>query len=270
VEAAGGRLVVYFGARHWRWDQDAAISQATFNAGVATSSTAAGASLVSRRPVGTIPHVLENVLAWRYGKERAVVESTKAFDREIDPEIKRIALIDYNNREIDDSLAVAEELGERLYGVRVDTCGENMAQGALTSPEDPKAAEWRAQGLFLPEASHRHAKYWYGSGVTITGVFALRRALDSAGFKNVQIILTSGFGDQQKVLAFREAERLLGIKLFESLGVGGFYESRAAKMDIVMVGEDRNSLTPISKAGRGLKPNPAMKLRLGEEPDNLC
>lgn len=255
VAAAGGRPVMYFGARHWRFDEDMAISAAAFEGGASSCSTDAGASAVGLQGIGTIPHVLENILAWKVGASRAVVEATLAFDRVMPREVPRIALIDYHNREIDDSLATARALEGRLTGVRVDTCGENIAQGALASPSCPEATQWRAEGLPLPDASHPDARYWYGNGVTITGVYRLRKALDDAGFHDVKIVLSSGFGDAKKVAAFVSAEKLLGVRLFDSLGVGGVYDSRAAKMDIVQVGATPKDLRPISKTGRKENPN---------------
>jgi nicotinate phosphoribosyltransferase len=268
VEAAAGRPVMYFGARHWRYDEDRAISAAAFEGGATSCSTDIGASSVGLSGIGTIPHVLENIVAWKVGASRAVVEATLAFDRHIDKSVPRIALIDYNNREIDDSVATAKALGGRLSGVRVDTCGENIAQGALSSPLSPEAADWRAEGIALPGKNDPNAKYWYGNGVTVTGVYRLRKALDAAGFSDVKIILSSGFGDAQKVRAFIEAEKILGTKLFDSLGVGGVYDSRSAKTDIVRVGSSPDALVPISKAGRHENPNPRLtrKARPSEVP----
>lgn len=259
VEAAEGRPVFYFGARHWDFRDDASIAQAAFNGGAIAASTDVAAALIGKKGIGTIPHVLENIMAWKYGKDRAVVEATKAFDRHIDPNIPRVALIDYNNREIEDSIATAQALEGRLFGVRVDTCGENVAQGACISSESAQALAWKREGLKLPDSNAAEAKYWYGTGVTVTGVLALRRALDQAGYQNVKIILSSGFADAEKVRAFVAAEKVLGIHLFDSLGVGGIYESRASKMDIVAVGESPDSMVAISKTGRGYSPNPRLK-----------
>ena len=241
VEAAQGRAVSYFGARHWRWDKDAEIAVAAFKGGATSTSTDVGAALIGQKGMGTIPHALENIYAWLSGKETAVLESTKAFDRVIAPEIPRIALIDYNNREIDDSLAVARELGDRLYAVRVDTCGENVMQGATLGDR----------------------KYWEGNGVSITGVAALRKALNDEGFGNTKIVLSSGFADVEKVKAFVAAEQQYGLKLFGALGVGGVYPSRMATMDIVAVGERLDAMEPMSKVGRTYQPNPRLETRLG-------
>jgi nicotinate phosphoribosyltransferase len=255
AEAAGDRPIIYMGARHWRFDEDPAISMAAFRGGATDASTEAGASMFGKRAVGTIPHVLENVMGWRYGKDRAVVEATLAFDRRMDPAVPRIALIDYNNREVDDSVATARALNGRLTAVRVDTCGENIAQGALLSPMSEGALKLKAQGIALPELGNPDAKFWYGNGVTVTGVYALRKALDEAGFPEVKIVLSSGFGDATKIRAFMRAEKLLGVRLADVFGVGGVFSSRQAKMDIVAAGESLDALTPISKTGRSERPN---------------
>ncbi len=49
------------------------------------------------------------------------VEATKAFNRVIDPKIKRISLIDTFGDEKFEAIRVAEGLGEDLFGVRLDT-----------------------------------------------------------------------------------------------------------------------------------------------------
>ena len=196
--------------------------------------------------MGTIPHALETVYAWLYGYENAVVESTKAFNRVIDKAVPRIALIDYANKEVDDSVRTADALEGRLYGVRIDTCGENVMQGASAN------------------GNHKDAKYWFGAGVTVSGVYAVRKALDEAGHEDVKIILSSGFGEPEKVRAFVKAEKELGIKLFDALGVGGVFPARMSTMDIVAVGEDRYNLKPMAKVGRGYHPNKRLELVLGK------
>jgi len=263
VKAAGGRPVSYFGARHWHYSEDAAIANAAFEAGATSASTDIGAKTHGLEGTGTIPHALENVFALYYGKENAVVQATLAFDKHIDPSIPRISLIDYNNKEIDDSVATAQALRGHLDAVRVDTCGENVAQGVLPNLTGSESQIWRQQGLPLPSPDHPYAKYWAGTGVTISGVFALRQALNQAGFEDVKIILTSGFGNPEKVKALVQAEELLGTKLFDALGVGGVYSPcRASTMDIVLAGETPDAMTPISKQGRSYHHNPDLKPQL--------
>ena len=256
VSLIGDRPVSYFGARHWHYSEDAEIAKAAIRGGATSASTDIGAESLGIEGSGTIPHALENVMALYYGKENAVVEATLAFDRHIDKKIPRIALIDYNNKEITDSLAVANALKDKLYAVRVDTCGENVAEGAIPCLNSKEAVEWKEKGLYLPDEKDSDLKYWVGHGVTVSGVHNLRKALDQAGFENVKIILTSGFGNPEKVKAFCTAEEKLGLKLFDALGVGGIYHPcRTTTMDLVLAGDTPQSMIPISKVGRGYKPN---------------
>ncbi|MFM1847352.1 MAG: hypothetical protein RL417_826 [Pseudomonadota bacterium] len=256
VGLTGGRPVNYFGARHRRYDEDAAIAQAAFKGGASGASTDIGAACVGKKGQGTIPHILENIFAFKYGVERAVVEATRAFDRVISMEIPRIALIDYANREVDDAVGVFEALGDRLFGIRIDTCGENAPQGGVDALGGEGEAEWRSHGLPLPADRHPDLPYWIGKGVTVTGVYAVKRALTRRGGERLHTVLTSGFGDRRKVRAFIEAEQILGVSLFDSLGVGGIYSpSRITTMDVVGVGDSSETIRPLSKVGRHYRPN---------------
>jgi nicotinate phosphoribosyltransferase len=240
VAALAGRIremlpdkhLMYFGARHWHWSLEEALSKAIIGAGFDTCATDAGARAAGLRAgVGTIPHALILIMASKVGREHATREATLAFDRHMEPECPRIALVDTFNREIDDTLDTAAGLGGRLTGVRLDTAGEMIAQGGL--PPDGR-------------------KYWTGRGVTVAGTVAVRRALDTAGFQDVAIVLSSGFGNLDKVAAFVEAEREYG-PLFTSLGIGGLYPAWCATADIVRVeGVD------LAKTGRAYHRNPRL------------
>jgi nicotinate phosphoribosyltransferase len=261
TKAAGLRPVLYFGARHWRYDKDAEIAKAAFEGGLTAAATDIGAELIGQKGQGTTPHVLENIMAWKYGYENAVPETMKAFDRVIDPNVPRIILADYRNHEIDDSLATARALGNRLNGIRIDTCGENVGQGALKYNDPKKLEELVGKKVIIPTEDE---KYWFGTGVTITGVYAVNKALKENGFNYVRTTLSSGFANHKKVEAFTRAEEILGVKLYDALGVGQLFKSRAAKMDIVAVGETLETMIPISKVGRGYNPNPRLNLRLAK------
>ncbi len=259
VQAAGGRPVSYFGARHWRFDQDPAIAAAAYEGGMMTCSTDAGAAPFGKKGIGTIPHTLENIYASKDGYENAVKEATCAFDRNIDPEVPRIALIDYANREIDDVLATAKALDGRLAGYRIDTCGENIAQGALATADRQAMRQLFGRDVKVPQGDQR---FWVGTGVTVTGTYAVRQAVDQAGYTNLQQVLSSGFADPAKVEAFVRAEEVLETRLFDMLGAGGLYPARTATMDIVAVGADRQHLRPMAKVGRGYRPNKALEQRI--------
>jgi nicotinate phosphoribosyltransferase len=241
VTVVSKRPIYWFGARHWRYDDDARISKAAFDGGASEASTDAGAATVGKKGIGTIPHALECIYGWKYGYARAVVEAAKAFDAIINPHVPRIALVDFNNKEIDDSLACARELGNHLSGVRVDTCGENTMQHAS------------------PISGHELDRYWSGTGVTVSGVYALRKALNENGFSHTHIILSSGFGEIHKIHAFLSAEKKLHIKLFDALGIGEVFPVRSVTMDIVSVGQTAQDMIPAAKIGRGYTPNARLK-----------
>jgi nicotinate phosphoribosyltransferase len=224
--------LMYFGARHWHWSMEEALSRAIIGAGFDACATDAGARAAGKPAgVGTIPHALILVVASRDGREHATRQATLAFDRHTEPECPRIALVDTFNREIDDALDTARALDGRLAAVRLDTAGELIGQGGVPSDGRP---------------------YWTGRGVTVAGTVAVRRALDAAGFPDVDIVLSSGFGDESKIAAFVAAERVHG-PLFTSLGIGGLFEAWCATADIVRV-EDRD----LAKSGRSYHPNPRL------------
>jgi nicotinate phosphoribosyltransferase len=241
IALVGARPVYYFGARHWHYLQDAMISKCVIKAGALSCSTPNGATEADVYAVGSIPHALQVVFAWKYGYSLASVESLRAFDELISQDVPRVALIDFTNQEIDDALSCARALGNKLSAVRVDTSGDCIMQGA-----DPSvSSDWST-----------------GHGVTVSGVQALRTSLDENGFSFVNIMLSSGFGDLRKVKRFLDAEKDLGMILFNSLGVGNIFNCVVATMDIVGVGQDLSSITPIAKAGRGFQSNSRLKLQM--------
>jgi len=261
VKAAKGRPVSYFGARHWRFDEDAFISRAAYEGGATSASTDAGAETFGQEGMGTTPHVLENIMSWKYGQDKSVLETLLSFDRHIAQKVPRIILCDYRNKEITDTLSCANAIGNRLWGPRIDTCGENICEEALAFSDTEKLEQLVGRKIIVPTP---YEKYWFGSGVTVTGVYSMRKALNENGYSYMKIALSSGFAEPKKVEAFANAEEILGVKLFDMLGVGQIFDSRAAKMDVVSVGETPENFLPISKTGRTYNPNPRLKLRLGE------
>lgn len=232
-EAVPDRHLMYFGARHWRFSAEEAFCPAAVAAGFDSCATDAGARAAGLAAgVGTIPHALVLAFAATVGKEHATREATLAFDRHIEPECPRVALVDTFNREVDDALDTARALGGRLSAVRLDTAGELVAQGGV--PDDGRP-------------------YLTGRGVTVAGTLAVRQALDAAGFGAVDIVLSSGFGNLEKIKAFVAAEKQYGRRLFSSLGIGGLYRSWSATADIVRV--DGREL---AKNGRRYQPNPRL------------
>ncbi|MFP5258871.1 MAG: nicotinate phosphoribosyltransferase [Acidobacteriota bacterium] len=225
--------LMYFGARHWHWSLEPALCRAAVAGGFDACATDAGAKAAGLPGgMGTIPHALVLIYAHAVGPRHATREATLAFARHIEPECGRIALVDTFNHEIDDALDTARALDGALWGVRLDTAGELVGQGGV----DGNGRDFAS-----------------GKGVTIASVAAVRAALDAAGFKQVNIVLSSGFGNLDKVAAFAAAERRHG-RLFESLGIGGLFPAWCATADIVRVAG-----RPLAKAGRAYRENPRLR-----------
>ena len=150
VEAAGDIPIISFGARHVHPEVAARMEYAALVGGCVACATPAGAKLAGLEAVGTIPHAL--ILA--FGD---TVEASLAFDRHMPPEVNRIALVDTFKDEAEESLRVAEALGDRLWGVRLDTPPE---RGRVT-PE--LVMEVRAR---LDQAGYNHVKIVVSGGIT--------------------------------------------------------------------------------------------------------
>jgi nicotinate phosphoribosyltransferase len=117
VEAAAPRPVISFGARHVHPDITDVLDYAAIVGGCVGASTPAGARLAGLNPTGTMPHSLVLIFG-------DTVEAAVAFDRDLGPDIPRIVLVDTFKDEAEEALRVAHALGDRLYGIRLDTPSE--------------------------------------------------------------------------------------------------------------------------------------------------
>jgi nicotinate phosphoribosyltransferase len=125
------------------------------------------------------------------------------------------------------ALDVASALGDRLWGVRLDT-SETLVDRSLLNE----------LGDFDPR------------GVTPRLVEKVRGALDHAGHDHVRIVVSGGF-DAQRIAAFEAAQVPV-----DAYGVGSslIRGSNDFTADVVLV-DGR----PIAKAGRSLRPNPRLE-----------
>jgi len=112
--AAGNRQVYSFGARRVHPGIIPMVERSAFIGGADGVSTTLGAKLINQEPVGTIPHALILIIG-------DTVESTKAFNEVIEQAVKRISLIDTFNDEKFEAIRVAGSIGDKLYGIRLDT-----------------------------------------------------------------------------------------------------------------------------------------------------
>jgi nicotinate phosphoribosyltransferase len=117
VDAAAPQPVISFGARHVHPDITDVLDYASIVGGCVGASTPAGARLAGLAPTGTMPHALVLIFG-------DTVEAALAFDRDLGPEVARIVLVDTFKDEAEEALRVAHALGDRLYGIRLDTPSE--------------------------------------------------------------------------------------------------------------------------------------------------
>jgi nicotinate phosphoribosyltransferase len=149
VVAAGDVPVISFGARHVHPDVSARMEYAALVGGCAGCATTAGAELGGIQASGTMPHALILIFG-------DTVEATLAFDRHIPSQVSRVSLVDTFKDEAEESLRVAQALGDRLWGVRLDTPSE---RGRVT-PDLVK--EVRAR---LDQAGFPHVRVFVSGGV---------------------------------------------------------------------------------------------------------
>jgi nicotinate phosphoribosyltransferase len=221
VEAAAPKDVMFFPARHDHWLVQTGDGYAAHIAGAIGVSTDAQASWWGSEGVGTVPHAL--IAA--YGGD--TVLATQKFAEHIRPEVKLVTLVDFENDCVRTSLEVADALGERLYGVRLDT-SEMLVDRSL----------WSQMGREKP------------TGVNPQLVRNVRAGLDGHGFARVKIVVSGGF----TVEKIREFER--GRVPVDAYGVGSsLFEGRYDFTADVVLLDGR----PCAKVGREYRPNPRLE-----------
>ncbi len=132
VQAARGLPVLSFGARHVHPSVVAVMEYSALVGGCTGCASTAGARLAGMTPVGTIPHALIIIMG-------STAAATLAFDREMGPDVPRLALVDTFEDEVRESVAVAKAMQGRLSGVRLDTPSE---RGRVTAELVKEVRAW--------------------------------------------------------------------------------------------------------------------------------
>jgi nicotinate phosphoribosyltransferase len=221
VDAAAGKPILFFPARHDHWLVQTGDGWAAHVAGAIGVSTDAQASWWGGRGVGTVPHGL--IAA--FGGDTAA--AARAFAARFAQEMNVTVLVDFENDSVRTALEVADALGDDLWGVRLDT-SELLVDRAL----------WHEMGEFKP------------TGVNPVLVERVREALDSAGHERVRIVASGGF-NAEKIRHFEE----LGAPV-DAYGVGSSLVrgQNDYTADVVRVdGRD------CAKVGRRFRPNPRLE-----------
>jgi nicotinate phosphoribosyltransferase len=219
VQAANGKPILYFPARHDHHRVQTGDGYAAHVAGAIGVSTDAQASWWGGRGAGTVPHGL--IAA--YGGNTVLAAQRFA---ETHPELDIVVLVDFENDSVRTAVEVAHGLGDRLWGVRLDTSG-TMVDRAL----------WDEMGSFDPR------------GVNPELVQKVRGALDREGFSGVRIVVSGGFS-ADKIRAFESA----GVPV-DAYGVGSslIRGENDFTADVV-----RSDGVPSAKAGRRERRNPRL------------
>ena len=160
VAAAGEIPIISFGARHIHPDVSARMEYAAIVGGCAGCATPAGAALAGQEATGTIPHALILCMG-------DTLKAAEVFDRHIDPQVNRIVLVDTFKDEAEESLRLAAALGDKLWGVRIDTPSE---RGRVTAA---LVAEVRAR---LDQAGHGQVKIVVSGGLDAQRIDYFRAA----------------------------------------------------------------------------------------------
>lgn len=221
VTAAAPKEVMFFPARHDHWLVQTGDGYAAHIAGAIGVSTDAQASWWGSEGVGTVPHALIAV----YGGD--TVRATQKFAEQMQPDVKLVALVDFDNDCVRTSLEVARALGPRLYGVRLDT--SEMLVDRSVQPQ---------MGRFRP------------TGVNPQLVRNVRAALDAEGFNAVRIVVSGGFTVDKIEMFEREQVPVDAYGVGSSLFQGRFDFTA----DVVLL-EGK----PCAKVGREFRPNPRLE-----------
>jgi nicotinate phosphoribosyltransferase len=221
VEAARGKQIFYFPARHDHWLVQTGDGWSAHVAGAIGVSTEAQASWWGGRGIGTVPHGL--IAAYGGDTVKASVKFAERFFGEMNITV----LVDFDNDSVGTALAVAKALGPKLWGVRLDT-SEWLVDRALQDE----------MGSFKP------------TGVNPRLVEKVRGALDAAGFHGIRIVASGGF-DAERIREFEAA----GVPV-DAYGVGSslIRGQNDFTADVVLL-DGR----PRAKVGRAYMPNPRLE-----------
>jgi len=221
VEAAHGKPILFFPARHDHWLVQTGDGWAAHVAGAIGVSTDAQASWWGGRAVGTVPHAL--IAA--YGGD--TVTAARDFCRRFGEDVNVVVLVDFHNDSVADAVAVADALGDQLWGVRLDT-SERLVDRAL---QDEPNAELL-------------------TGVTPELAVEVREALDAAGHERARIVASGGF-DAERIERFEQRGAPI-----DSYGVGSALLRGSFDFTADVVELDGR---PAGKVGRELRPNPRLR-----------
>ena len=180
--------------------------------------------------LGTMPHAI-------IGYAGSTVRAAEMF-HEAYPDEDLTVLVDYYGREVSDTLEVCRRFpalaSEGRLAVRLDTPGSRYIEGL-----EPTAA-YQVLDRNAPDSIRGYRteaelrSHLVGAGVSASAIWHLRERLNAAGFPDVKIVGSSGFGPEKcRVMAIADAP-------LDVVGTGSFlpddWHETYATADIIEYG----------------------------------
>jgi len=164
-KAADGRPVYSFGIRRMHPAIAPMIDRSAYIGGLDGVAVVKSAEMLGLKPVGTIPHALILI-------KGDTVAAAKSFNEIIDKNIPRVVLIDTFTDEKFEAIRVAEELGDALFAVRLDTPGNRRGNFLSILKEVRWELNLRGFG---------HVKLFASGGLDERSITELNAVVDSYG-----------------------------------------------------------------------------------------
>jgi len=166
---AGDKQCIFFGARVLHPAIQPMADRAAYIGGFDGVSNTKGAELIGVKPVGTMPHALMIIFKAVKG------DHTQAwiwFDKALPDDVPRIALVDTFYDEREEAVEAAKVLGNRLWGVRLDT--PSSRRGSMS--KIVKEVRWTLDLL-----GYSNVKIFVSGGIDESSVVELRDLVDGFG-----------------------------------------------------------------------------------------
>ncbi|HUX07439.1 MAG TPA: quinolinate phosphoribosyl transferase [Acidobacteriota bacterium] len=211
-------------------------------------STPAQGDWWGSRALGTIPHGLQAA----YGGD--IVLSSLKFAEYLDPDIKRIVLVDFHNDSVGTTLDVADAFLQRylpdrdpryqLYAVRLDTSETVIDRSICKQMELFKPTGVNPQLVINVHQALQERAAGYPAG-----------SVESEFYKNVGIVCSGGF-TPEKIARF---ERLNLPVIAYGVGSSMFSGQYDFTADVVSLKQD-DAWRDVAKVGRRHRPNDRLEL----------
>ncbi|MEA3223115.1 MAG: nicotinate phosphoribosyltransferase [Thermodesulfobacteriota bacterium] len=163
--ACGNKTMISFGARRMHPSIAPMVERAAFIGGCDGVAAVASARLIGEKPIGTMPHALILQMG-------DTLDAALAFDEIIEKDVLRVVLIDTLQDEKFETIRIAEAMGKRLFGVRLDTPSSRRGNFRRLLKE----VRWE-----LDTRGFNHVKLFVSGGLNEESILEINDIADSFG-----------------------------------------------------------------------------------------